>query len=122
MLSRDQVFHRQVMSGQTLRVFTYSRFHPDSPPRIELRASPTHGTVAMHETPVMVGAIRDRQTDCTGRAYTGIGIWYTPASVFQGTDGFAWDMVGTDTNHDGVVVDVQLGAAPRGGILAGRGA
>lgn len=111
MLARDQVFRRPAAAGEEMHVFTYARFHhdcrADTPPRLELRSPPAHGTVAIRDTSSTVTAIREGETDCSGRTYPGIGIWYTPAPGFHGTDGFAWDVVGTRVSHDSAVIEVR---------------
>jgi hypothetical protein len=111
-ISREQTIRRSVQAGEELRVFTYARWNhdckPGSPPRIELRARPAHGTASLRPGSSTVRQIRDGEADCTGYTYPGTAVWYVSAPGFHGTDRFDWEIYGENGNsHDTAVIDVK---------------
>ncbi len=109
---RDQTVHRSMVAGQELRVFTYASFHrdcrPSPPPVIKLQTPPAHGTVSFRPGSSTVSVLREDSSDCAGKTYDGVAVWYVPAPGFRGIDTFDYQVINeTSLSHDTAVVDVR---------------
>jgi len=107
-----QTLRRSTMAGQEVRIYTYTQHHTDCSPAgdpvITLRTKPAHGVATIRASTVTTGPPRFGATNCTGKVLPGLGVFYTPAPGFRGTDQFDYDVTLTNgAAHDTAVVEVK---------------
>lgn len=111
-IAHEHTFRLTATAGKPARIFTYAHFHRDCSagpaPHTTFRTSPSHGTVEARREPSTVKTLRVGAADCSGRIYDGLGLYYTPAAGFRGTDQFDWiEDGGEHPYHDTAIVTVR---------------
>jgi hypothetical protein len=116
----NRTLHKTVRAGAELRVATYTQHTPDCRsgrnPQISVTGQPGHGTLDIRPDTVVMRESRTgtaASLACIGSTLTGLGVFYTPAAGFSGTDQFDYYIISNDnTAHDMIVVTVQPSTGP----------